>query len=362
MQSRMLSVDRLELDPLNPRLPETLIGDNATSILKWLDTTAVLNELAASMVTNGFFPHEPLIVLEANSKGQHVVVEGNRRFASLSILLQLPVAVAAGLEFDFAVTPDGDQLRRLHEVPCFVVETREEVRKYLGFRHIGGIKTWSPEAKARYLDEEVKLALRAGSQNVFRDVGRLVGSNAAGVRGPYVALHILRAARDNFGVETNHVMQHRFGVWNRMMNSRDLREYIGFGEASTVEEVTNSVQQMDPRKLNEVIGDLTPAEGQRTSVLSDSRDVTVYAAILLNERARETLRAHRDLNLARQVVERANFGQKIRNLTRSVELLLRDIDNAEVSQDVADAARTLFAQARTLSAGIDARLKSDDDD
>lgn len=363
MESRLLSVEDLLLDPDNPRLPETLVGSDQETMLKWLNQVGVLNELAASMVTNGFFPHEPLIVLKADDEtGKHIVVEGNRRFASLTILLQLEAAVDAGLEFDFQVPPTQSDLDALKRVPCFVVETKEEVRKFLGFRHIGGIKTWSPEAKARYLDDEVRRAIDAGSNNAFRDVGRLVGSNAAGVRGPYVALHILRAARDSYGIDTNYVMQNRFGVWNRMMNSSDMRDYIGFASATTAPEVHQSVENLDIEKLREVIGDLTPQDGRRTSVLSDSRDVTAYAAILQNERARETLRLHDDLTLAKQVIERANFGQKIRNLIRSVDLLVRDIDNAEISEDVHDAARTLQAQARTLSAGIQARLDADDDD
>lgn len=363
MESTQLAVEQLRLDPENPRLPEGLTGANEAALLRWLDQEAVLNELAASMVENGFFPHEPLIVLRATEPGgRHLVVEGNRRFAALTILLQLPTALEAELQFDFQVSPSPDQLEKLKHVPCFVVDDREEVRKFLGFRHIGGVRTWSPEAKARYLDEEVRRALEVGTENAFRDVGRLVGSNAAGVRGPYIALHILRGAREVYGIETNYVMQNRFGVWNRMMNSRDLREYIGFGDATTAQDVSASVEQMDRDRLAEVLGDLTPADGQRRSVLSDSRDVTAYAAVLQNERARQTLRSYLDLSLAKQVVERANTGQKIRNLVRSVELLLRDLDDAELTEEDVDASRALYAQARTLNAGIKARVDAGDDD
>lgn len=363
MQTSDLAVAELELDPRNPRLPEELLDAPESALLRWLDDEAVLNELAASMVENGFFAHEPLIVRrDLSVRGKRTVVEGNRRFAALSILLQLPSAIEAERRFDFAVPPTPEQLDRLRIIPCVLVDDPEEVRKFLGFRHIGGIRTWSPEAKARYLDEEVRRALLGGSENVFRDVARLVGSNVPGVRGPYVALHILRAAREVYGIDSNFVMRKRFGVWNRMMNSSDLRAYINFGEAVSAEDVHRQVQLMDKDNLAEVLGDLQPAAGQRSAVLNDSRDVTAYAAVLQNPRAHETLRVYRDLSLAKQIIERASMEQKIRKLAKSVELMMRDIDDADISEDVVDASRTLLSQARTLHAGIKARADSDDDD
>ena len=363
MESKDLPVEKLRLDPENPRLPEPLVGATDVQNLLWLNEEAVLNELAASMVENGFFRHEPLIVLKPKTPdGDYIVVEGNRRFAALTILLQLPIAEAAELEFDFQIPPTDEQLDRLRSVPCFIVEDKNSVRKFLGFRHIGGVRTWSPEAKARYLDTEVQLVLAAGSKNAFRDVGRLVGSNAAGVRGPYIALHILRAARDLYDIDTNYVLQNRFGVWNRMMNSKDLRAYIGFGEATTAEEVLAAVEHMDAAKLAEVLGDLTPSDGQRSAVLADSRDVTTYAMVVNNERARETLRTYLDLGLAKQVIDRANLAQKIRNVTRTIEVLIRDIEEAEPDEELLSASRALLAQARTLNGGIRTRVEPDDDD
>lgn len=363
MQSTDIPVDQLELDPRNPRLPEELLDKPEPTILRWLDDEAVLNELAASMVENGFFAHEPLIVRrDPSARGRLTVVEGNRRLAALDILLQLPAAVDAGRQFEFAVAPTEDQLERLKVVPCVLVDDPEEVRKFLGFRHIGGIRTWSPEAKARYLDEEVRRAISDGSQNVFRDVARLVGSNVPGVRGPYVALYILRAAREDYAIDSNFVMRNKFGVWNRMMNSADLRAYIGFADAQTPDEVATSVRSLNPENLAEVLGDLQPAEGQPRAVLNDSRDVTAYAAVLQNPRAHETLRTYLDLSLARQIVERASMAQKIRNTVRSVELMIRDVDDADLSDDVVDASRSLVNQARTLHAAIKARSDTDDDD
>src|ERR1044071_6852258 len=87
-----IAVAALRLDVDNPRLPEDVRGGDEVAILKYLAEKTVLDEIARSMVENGFFSHEPLFVL-ANGDGSFVVLEGNRRLATLMILLQLPSAV-----------------------------------------------------------------------------------------------------------------------------------------------------------------------------------------------------------------------------------------------------------------------------
>ncbi len=76
----------LRLDPENPRLPEEVIGESQSAILRYLFDNAVLDELATSYTNNGFFEHEPLMV--ARDDHHYVVLEGNRRLAALKILLQ----------------------------------------------------------------------------------------------------------------------------------------------------------------------------------------------------------------------------------------------------------------------------------
>ena len=328
----------------------------------WLYDEGVVDELAASMLANGFFSHEPLIVLRPTTDtGKYLVLEGNRRFAAISILLQLPAAVESSLAFDFDSEPDASQLARLRVVPTFVVENRDDVRKFLGFRHIGGTKILAAEAKARYITEEVERASRDGTEDVFREVGRRVGSNAQGVRGPYIALKILRAARNEFGIDIQYVLNERFGVWNRLMNSSDIRQHIGFEDARTLDEINTIIPRLHAAQLREVIEDLTPSMGRRKAILSDSRDVTTYAAVLRNSRARETLRKYDDLTLAQQVIERLSLGDKVRALARSVQLLLQDLSSSEIDAGVLDATTGLASVARSLNASVRDRLADNDD-
>ena len=148
-----IPVANLLLDGDNPRLPERLHRGSQSELLDFLHEQGVLEELAQSYLDHGFFQHEPLIVLPTGKQGKYTVVEGSRRLAALKILHEAP---EAGDTRFLGIDPTPAELERLGEVPCFRISSREEIHAYIGFRHIGGLKTWSPEAKARYVLAEVR--------------------------------------------------------------------------------------------------------------------------------------------------------------------------------------------------------------
>jgi hypothetical protein len=59
---RLIEWKRLLLDQQNPRLPETMVQASRQKILTYLYERCALLELCRSMLKNGFFRHEPLIV------------------------------------------------------------------------------------------------------------------------------------------------------------------------------------------------------------------------------------------------------------------------------------------------------------
>ena len=357
-----LPVTSLHLDPQNPRLPEDLLGASEAEMLAWLEESSTLEELASSMIQNGFFDHEPLIVRTTAKADEYIVVEGNRRFSTIQILLQTDAAKAADLEFDFDTEPTQPQLDALREVPCVIVSSDEEVRKFLGYRHIGGIKTWSAEAKARYLETEVENAATGGSANPFKDVGKRVGTNALGVRGPYLALKTLKVARDELGLAgpAKVVLRERFGVWNRLLNSAEVRSFIGLGDALDYATIQDRLRHLDRENLAIVLDDMVPPAGSRIALLQDSRDVTTYGRVLAHDAARETLLTSRDLDLAAQVADGSTLPQKLRNIIKSLELIVRNIDSYEIGAEEVESAASVFNTARSLNALVKDRLDGED--
>lgn len=351
-ERRDIAVADLLLDPENPRLPEDLQGAEQSELLRYLSDEAVLEEIIRSLNDNGYFAHEPLIAFEDDGLEGFVVLEGNRRLAALKVLLGSPEARDEGLEplLDSPLT--NERLKGLRKVPVYVVDDRDEVHRYLGFRHIGGIKTWSAEAKARYLLQESEKAADRGVNNPFLVVARRVGSNTQGVRNSYTALALLRHARDEFGISINYVAHNRFGVWLRCMTAQDVRHYVGLNGARSYEDVREHIGETDGDNLREVLSDLTPAEGEQRPLLNDSRDVTVYGQVLNHSVAHAVMRRYRDLGIARQIVELAALPERILSLRDQTDVALDEAQQAEPSDELENATDALFRSARSLRAAV----------
>ena len=63
------NVTNLRLDPRNPRLPERVDEWPQDEMFAYIYRVGVLDELVDSYSDNGFFPHEPLIVLPCRRAG-----------------------------------------------------------------------------------------------------------------------------------------------------------------------------------------------------------------------------------------------------------------------------------------------------
>jgi hypothetical protein len=358
-QRREIAVLELLLDSENPRLPEDLQGAEQAELLRYLSAEAVLDELIRSFADNGFFEHEPLIGYEEPDLG-FIVLEGNRRLAALMVLLGLEEARELGLAPLLETPVPSDRLDELSIVPVYVVEDREDVHKYLGYRHIGGIKTWSAEAKARYLMREADRAAARRSRNPFLEVARRVGSNTQGVRNSYTAITLLRHAQDEFGIPVNFLVERRFGVWLRCMSAQDIRRYIGLDSGRSYSDVRAEIAETDEAGLREVIGDLSPTNGSRPLV-NDSRDVTVYGRILHHDVAHEVLRKYRDFTIARQIVELSDLPERIDDLRERVDVARDEAQEADFSDALMEAAEGLFRAARSLRATV-RELRLDEED
>src|SRR6185295_1750303 len=343
----LIPLTNLHLDIENPRLPEELQGGDEEYIAKHLLETAALGELARSFADNGYFIHEPMIVAPLKARANHfVVIEGNRRLATLRILMG-EVSSASFAD----VVLSGERKRELRAIPCVSIEDRDLVHHYLGFRHIGGIKTWSSEAKARYVHGEVEAVVsrKPPDPDPFSTIARRFGSEKPAIRTFYLAFAILRHARSEFGLDVTRMQQHserRFGVWQRCMSVPPLRDYIGLKETQTYEQIKTSLKHLKPKQLQEVLDDIAPKEG--LPILGDSRDATAYGRILDNARARQALRRTQDLEVAKQIVDEASLPTRIRRLAKKADALLAEIKETEMTAELAAAIHELHGSARAL--------------
>src|SRR5262249_1127637 len=100
-------IERLHLDPQNPRLPEEAQGCSEPQLMQYLYEHFDLEEIAAPMAQNGYFDEEPLVAVPVRlpkrlvpkpgqplseeyrtflDSAEFTVVEGNRRLATARLL------------------------------------------------------------------------------------------------------------------------------------------------------------------------------------------------------------------------------------------------------------------------------------
>ncbi len=122
--------------------------------------------LIESILENGFYPTENIIVLEKNNK--YYVIEGNRRVASAKILFGLIKGIDLPTGIQENISKISTEWRKANsQIPCAVYGTTEseEVEKIRSLIHakgeVAGRDEWTPVAKARY-NREIKSQTETG--------------------------------------------------------------------------------------------------------------------------------------------------------------------------------------------------------
>jgi len=305
-----IPIDRLHLDPENPRLPEEAQGKLEEELLKHLSDHFDLEEIADPMGKNGYFDEEPLVVIPQkiparslpqrgqrespdflkfiNDKGtQFTVVEGNRRLATAMILrdesLRRKLKLRSWPEISEAVRED------LRVLPAIVYPVRKEVLPYLGVRHITGNKKWNSYAKARYIADMVR------EGHSIDEIERQVGDRAQSIRKSAIGYYMLHEAKEELDLNIDKAKED-FSLILLAIGQRNIKFFLGWTKT-----VPNS-KQLKSLKLEEIafkspvpedhlknLGDLLSwlyGEGTKVRpVINESRDITNYLSSVVGSRS-----------------------------------------------------------------------------
>lgn len=180
-----VELDKLELDPANPRFGDTN-GKPKTQV-EILDTIVLdygIEDVISSLAVNGYFPAEPIICVKKKATGKYVVVEGNRRLAASLVL-----AGDARAKNHTKRTNSYQKMQAEHGQPAITAipviwfdegESPKELISYLGVRHLAASMPWDSYAKAAWIAEVVKdgqlsmedISMMTGDQN--KTIARLL--------------------------------------------------------------------------------------------------------------------------------------------------------------------------------------------
>ena len=316
-----LEIDRLHLDPANPRLPEEAQGRSEDELLRHLFEHFDLEEIASPMGQNGYFDEEPLVAVPNHlpkritpkpgekesaeylaflQTAQFTVVEGNRRLATARILRDEPLRqqlrIKSWPEISAAVHGDLDQF------PVIIYPTRKEVLPYLGVRHITGNKKWNSYAKARYI--AAMLEEGHGVEMIEREVG----DRSQGVRKNAIAYKTLQQAHTELEWDITRAKED-FSLMLLAIGQRNIKIFLGWTKDGgngpvkvlPLDEVPLAApipeDHMD--NLRDFLSWIYGEGSKVLPVIKDSRDITNFLShVVASKQAVEYLRKTRDLREA----------------------------------------------------------------
>ena len=296
-----LDFEQIFLDPNNPRfwtekgirdIPDPKIPDPSVQA-KTHDKIASfgISELHDSMLRNGFLPLDRIVVrpIEGHSD-KFVIVEGNRRFAALTVLRQ-EIEDATVNEEDI----HDDQLQKLlKDTNRLVVLIYQGLEAHdiswllQGIRHISGIRPWAPAQRARLVAEQID---QKGLG--FKSAGQTFGLSAHRVGSLYRSFKALDQMRqdDEFSAKAKNEY---FTLFEETIRNKAVREWLDWSNStwrfendsnlkqfyswiSEDEENNNSRRIHDPRHIKD-LGYLI--SGGHKTLLSqvDQYDITITDA------------------------------------------------------------------------------------
>lgn len=276
-----IPIEDLLFDPQNPRLPTTLQGKGDSEVLEWMLHDAGIIDLMRSIGEQGFFAGEPILGVPVGKGGKTYVVEGNRRLAAAKLLLN-PGLAPTKQKAVAGVVEGAQQFPRT--LPVLVYDDRSEIIKYLGFRHITGVKEWDPLAKARYLD-----SLRATVRDLPAEKQHQVLAKEIGSRSDYVArqltgLHIyeeIEGARF-FGIPGLNEETFQFALFTTALNYKSLAEFVGLVSGGDVE-----ATGLQMSKVERLATWLFRKNDRGRTALGESRNLKMLAEVAAKEEALE---------------------------------------------------------------------------
>lgn len=227
-QFKEIAVSALKLDLFNPRLPKSKQGKDEKTVIEYMLLEAATLELMLAIGENDFFAGEMLLVIvDTNDPEKYIVIEGNRRLTAVKLLLNPSLTSVKKVSTIEIV--DGAKFKPT-VLPCLVFSDKSKILKYLGFRHITGIKSWRLLEKARYLKNlsENEDFLDLTFLEKCKEIAKMIGSTGAYVKKLLISFDMYKIVEDEAFYQINGLNDTRFflNYFTDSLNKENIRNFL----------------------------------------------------------------------------------------------------------------------------------------
>ena len=250
LREAQIDINRIYLDPNNPRFwdksnvkeyPDKRITDDKvqTTTSEKIKSHGI-EELRDSILRNGFLSLDRIVVRPIpDKKDDYVIVEGNRRFAALSMLRE---EISNGTVNEEGI--DEEYLEKLHDdtnyldILIYQGGKNHDISWLLqGIRHISGIRAWSPAQRARLVAQQVD-----DNGLGFKAAGQTFGLTAQAVGRLYRAYKGLDQMKNDDEFSSK-AQNEYFTLFEESIRNRAMRDWLGWDHESSRFEDEDNLKQ-----------------------------------------------------------------------------------------------------------------------
>jgi hypothetical protein len=304
-----VSPDVLEFDPANPRFASEVASKSQSEIQVYLfERPHYASELVDSLLENGFIDYEPLVVKRNGNK--FIVIEGNRRLAAIKTIRQNPEKYAGR-------TSD------LERIPVLVFpekpddQQKNEMRVYLGVRHLLGFRQWPPISKAQFLERESRAG--GGLDRVIKEV-RVAKQEVRRFLVPYRLLMM---------ADVQLPEGEDFWVLGEALGRAGIKKFLQLEVESKTLEILSFDRRNFKLLLDYLYGPKRPKSIERDisrKTVRETRDISRLSSVLASDTASLALKNGKTLDEAELYVDtREESLKRLSKMTNSLGLLLKEI-------------------------------------
>ncbi len=314
-----LSIEKLKLDLDNPRLPDKYRKSDENKVIDYMIFHGAINELMQSIAVNGFFAGEPLVVIPDGDN--FIVVEGNRRLTALKLLNNPSLTDEKKTLYNELKELGAD--KDLQNIPCVKFGSRKETLQFLGFKHIVGVKDWSPLEKAQYISQlEGDIIDKSLSLNdKSKELAQIIGSKSDYIKRLIIGYRIFLIIKDKykfFNIEELDETTFIFVNLTDSLNRKSLKEFFGV-DYSLVDPLSNlNIKNIEHWTKWFFEEDINTGN---TFFKGISSQITMLSKIIQNEDALKCLIEDKDVQKAKLLAEDTNeaLDRYLSNITIYIE-------------------------------------------
>jgi len=338
IKPKLIRVDskKLQLDNQNPRLPESIYkNSDLNKLWEHMKNAYDLDELALSMVENGYFEAEPMVVIPKDSEfsgdqyseyiefykntaSEYIVVEGNRRLSTIQGLLD------SKLKYDVTDTFREDSKK----LPVLLYPNRNDVLAFLGVHHLLGVRKWNIYERARFI-----VSLKRDKNLSIDEIQKSIGdrrNSAKQTYGCYRLIEILEDYDESFNTRD---AKEKFSFLQLATGQGSIKDFLGLKNWKNVKNIEEPIPQDKKENLKFLFSCMFD-NGTTNALIRESRDISGKLSRILNDKeATNILKETLDIDNAYDMVGGELIGiNKLSNLSkRKLEIVNGKLSSMEIS-------------------------------